>query len=216
MKRIIILIFIALVFITTPAQAADGDGKGMYASGNIGITLLSNSDFRFLGAEVLESSHDPGFNIGGALGYDYGNIRAEVEVAYREARYEHFSIGAVLPGCPCTGDDDDDVSAISFMANGYYDFDIEDSSLVPYLGGGLGGARIVLDDDAGIDDQDVVFAYQVMAGIGYEISSSTTLTVGYRYFRTTTPKYEITAAPGLFLEAPFESHEVIVGARFIF
>ena len=206
MKRLIVLIFIALVFITTPAQAADEGGlklpcciKGMYVSGNIGTTLLLDSDFSLFGIDVVQSSHDPGFNIGGALGYDFGNIRAEAEIIYRRARYEHFAVGAVIPGCPCVGDDDDDVSAASFMANGYYDFDIKDSPLVPYLGGGLGGAKVMLDDNLGIDDSDFVFAYQVMAGIGYEIASSMTLTVGYRYFATTTPKYEITAAPGSFL-----------------
>lgn len=223
MKRFIILTFIALVAIATPAQAADDDGlrlpcciKGMYASGSLGASFLTDSKFKFLGAEVTESSHDPGFNISGALGYDFGNIRAEFEIAYRQARYEHFAIGAVLPGCPCVGEDDDDVSSVSFIVNGYYDFHIPDSSIVPYLGGGIGAAKVILDDNALVDDSDLVFAYQVMAGVGYEITSSITMTVGYRYFTTATPDYEIRAAPGQVIEAPLDSHEVVVGARVIF
>lgn len=217
------LVFIALVFIATPAQAQDEGGfklpcciEGMYASGNVGVTLLRDSDFSFFGVDVAQTSHDPGFNIGGALGYDFGRFRAEFEIAYRQARYEHFGIGAVVPGCPCAGDDDDDVSAISFMVNGFYDVHYDDSPLVPYLGVGVGAASVRLDENVDIDSTDVVFAYQVMAGIGYRLNPKLTLTAGYRYFDTADPEYSVNVAPGGLLKAPFSSHEFILGARVIF
>ena len=86
MKRLITLIFTALVFIATPVQAADEDGmnlpcciKGMYFSGNIGATFLADSDFRFLGAEVVQTSHDPGFNIGGAYcQWNFGLLNVDI------------------------------------------------------------------------------------------------------------------------------------------
>ncbi len=226
MKRLILLIFIALVFFSTPAQAEDTDIKilpccveGAYISGNIGVTFLPDSEFEFFGAEVAQSSHDPGFNIGGAVGYDFGNIRAEFEVTFRTAQWDEFAAGPTVPGCPCTGPDDDHFSATSFMVNGFYDFNIENSRVVPYLGTGLGGANVRLDgNDTGLTvvDTDFVFAYQFMGGVGFEVTPSTTLTLGYRYFATTNPNFDIFLAPGSEIQVTIDAHEIVAGARFTF
>jgi opacity protein-like surface antigen len=208
MKRFIVMAVFALVFITTSAQAAD---KGMYVSGNLGLTMLSDSDLSE-GSINGEISFDPGIVIGGALGYDYGNIRAEGEITYRMSDMDEATIGfdpVFFPLCPCTGSIDGDVSALSFMANGYYDFPVANSSVAPYLGGGIGVANVSYDF-AGIgDDSDLVFAYQLMAGIGFEINPSTTLTAGYTYFGTTDADFQGT-------KATVESHNFSLGARFMF
>jgi len=79
MKRFILTAILALVFITTSVQAAD---KGMYVSGNLGLSLASDTDLSTAGfPDFIEISFDPGLTIGGALGYDYGNVRAEGEIA---------------------------------------------------------------------------------------------------------------------------------------
>jgi OmpA-OmpF porin, OOP family len=211
MKRLILTAIFALVFITTSAQAAD---KGMYVSGNAGLSMASDSDLSVLGFDIGEISFDPGFNVAGALGYDYGSIRAEFEIAYRAWDMDEFTIPLAIPPCPCTGPVDGDASALSFMVNGYYDFQITNSSLAPYLGGGIGGANVNADLGLGADDSDFVFAYQFMTGIGFEINPSTTLTLGYRYFATTDPGFDI--GVGTDLEATVSAHEFNVGARFMF
>jgi len=48
-----------------------------------------------------------------------------------------------------------------------------------------------------------------MAGIGFEINPSTTLTLGYRYFASTDPDFEG-------IEATVGSHDFSLGARFMF
>ena len=210
MKRFILMAIFALVFITTSAHAAD---KGMYVSGNLGLSIADDTDLSVFGIEFATISFDPGFTIGGAIGYDYGNIRVEGEIAYHFWDMDEGTVGPIAPGCPCTGPIDGDASALSFMLNGYYDFQITNSSLAPYLGGGIGGANINGDITVLGDDSDIVFAYQLMAGIGFEINPSTTLTLGYRYFATTDPEIEIFGAP---VEFTVSSHDFSLGARFMF
>jgi len=191
MKRFILTAVLALVFIATSAHAAD---KGMYVSGNLGVSLAADSNFSVSGVDVFEISLDTGFNIGGALGYDYGQFRAEFEIAYHAWDTDKGTIpgvidGVVIPSCPCTGPVDGDASALSFMVNWYYDFPVVNLPVSPYLGLGIGGAIVTGDITVlGGDDSDLAFAYQIMAGIGFEINPLANLTVGYRFFSHRGPR----------------------------
>ena len=180
MKRFIVMAVFALVFITTSAHAAD---KGMYFSGNVGLSILSDADNDQAGT-VLESSYDLGFNVGGAVGYDFGNVRAEGELAYHRNDVDEVQGTGIFAFPPVPGDGS--ASAISFMVNGYYDFHIDNSAWVPYLGVGIGFANVDWDVSASgtqrVDDSATVFAYQFMTGLGFNINPTTTLTAGYRYF----------------------------------
>jgi opacity protein-like surface antigen len=226
MKRMIFLVLLALAFSANLAQADDPDGprlpccvKGTYVAGHAGVSLLSDSDVRFFGVEVGQGSNDPGFNVGGALGYDFGVVRTEIEITHRRAQWDEFAIGPTpaLPACPCVGTDDDHISATSFMVNGLYDHIFEGSLFSAFLGAGVGAARVSLDsNDGGIVDSDVVFAYQLMVGLGYQITNSTTLTLGYRYFNTTNPEFAILASPGSVIKTEVEMNEVLLGARIAF
>ncbi|MCH6581362.1 MAG: porin family protein [Nitrospinae bacterium] len=105
---------------------------------------------------------------------------------------------------------------VSFMGNGYIDFPMP-SPFRPYLGAGLGFAIVDLEaDDFGLtaNDSDLVAAFQLMAGIGYEISPKATLTFGYRYFTTSDPSFVLPIS-GSF-ETEFTSHDFLFGARFRF
>ena len=176
--------------------------------------MATDTTLSVIGIEFAEISFDPGLNIGVALGQDFGNYRAEFEIAYRGWDMDTGTVSGVVPGCPCTGSIDGDVSALSLMINGYYDFHSADSPLAPYLGAGIGLASINADIGLGADERDTVFAYQLMAGIGYDINPNTILTVGYRYFSTVTnPEFPILGVP---VEFSVSSHEFNVGVRFGF
>jgi len=209
MKRLIVVAVLALVFITTSAHAAD---KGMYVAGNLGISLLSDADVEQSGFPTVEASFDLGFNIGGAIGYDYGNIRAEGEITYRRNDIDEISVlGFIFPA-------GGDVSSLGFMVNGYYDFHSANSPVAPYLGVGIGLANVMVDASIGgiplLDDDAWVFAYQFMAGIGYEISPTTALTVGYRYFQTSDASFPDPGFPDVEVDA--QSHEFNFGVRVMF
>jgi OmpA-OmpF porin, OOP family len=80
----------------------------------------------------------------------------------------------------------------------------------------LGFAVVNVEEDLGFtaDESDLVGAFQLMAGVGFDISPRATLTFGYRYFTTTDPSYNLPIS-GPF-ETEFTSHDFLVGARFRF
>ena len=67
MKRFLMFMIVAAVFMATSAQAASGK---MYFSGSAGVSITEDLDFP--GTNI---SFDPGYNVGGALGYDIGRFR---------------------------------------------------------------------------------------------------------------------------------------------
>ncbi len=89
-----------------------------------------------------------------------------------------------------------DITTWSYMANVWYDFDLGNSRIHPFIGGGIGLAQVDLEykalaytmDGAAYTyaggDDDWGFAYQLGAGLGYEFDNGMTLTAQYRYFAT--------------------------------
>lgn len=218
MKRFIPVIVLSWFILISPGQALSA---GPYVSGNIGLSLLTDSDTSIPGAFNSEVSADPGFSIGGALGYDFGTFRFEGEIAYRNNDVDDANVvgfGTVT----LTGD----VQSVSFMANGYYDFHSGTSPFIPYLGLGIGFSNITSDITAPaltpfalVDDSAIVFAYQFMAGIGYQINPNTVFTLDYRYFSTTDPEFD--PGPGFIaglpdVESEYQSHILNVGIRYSF
>jgi len=219
MKRFILTAIFALVFITTSAHAAD---KGMYVSGNVGLSLVPELDQNIVGFPTFASVNlDPGFIIGGALGYNLGDFRFEGEISYRT----NDTDDGTTVFLPSTAPVDGDISALSFMVNGFYDFHSPNFPLVPYLGVGLGIANIDADITipslsplAVVDDSATVAAFQLMVGLGYNINPTTTLTFDYRYFVTEDP--EFSCGPALVcvadLQSDYSNHSFNFGARFMF
>ena len=79
----------------------------------------------------------------------------------------------------------------------------------PYIGGGLGFARVSVNDLSilGIpstDDDDSVFAYQLGAGAAWEIDPNLAVTFDYRWFAT--QDLEMTNLAGVGFKAEVSSH----------
>jgi len=221
MKRLIVFLFISIIFLSSSAQAQD---KGYYLSGNAGVTLLSDAKLETNNIEFGDYSSNLGFNVGAALGYNFGSFRLEGEIGYHRNEMDEITQNpALIPTCPpnCVESVNGSFSVISYMINGYYDFHLTNSGLVPYLGAGLGAATVIVNDKqlSGNND-DIVFAYQIAGGVGYKINPKMTLTAGYRYFATTESEFDVTGllpGPGastVFTEV--ESHEFVVGLRYQF
>lgn len=106
----------------------------------------------------------------------------------------------------------------SIMANLWYDFDLGDSPIKPFIGGGIGAAHVNLEYNAAagtyfggtvayrLDDGGWGFAYQVGAGVGYDLGGGMTLSAEYRYFGATDVDVGNT-------EVGVESHNFMVGLR---
>jgi opacity protein-like surface antigen len=202
MKRVCGLVIGLLVLLFATQVWAQSSPHGMYLSGNIGFGMRPDADIT---PGPNEFDNDPAFALNGAIGFELNPMfRVEGELGY------HFNT-ADVPGFP----QDFTFSAVSFMANAYFDVPTN-SPIRPYVGGGLGFASINLEEDLGFeaDDSDVVGAFQFMAGIGYDISPRATLTFGYRYFTTSDPDFGLPIS-GSF-ETEYSSHDFLFGARFRF
>lgn len=183
--------------------------QSIYYGAHGGLNINHSADLELSGT-TFDIDLDPGFAIGGFVGYEFGSgLRAEGELAYRLNDVETFT------GISGSGD----VSSFAFMANAFYDFDFG-SSFVPYVGGGIGAARLSFSD-AGVvgiplvDGDDVVFAYQLGAGIGFQVSPRLTVTADYRYFATADGEFSATAG-GTVFDGEYSNSTILIGVRTTF
>ena len=78
-----------------------------------------------------------GFNLLGAVGYQYQDARFELEASYHKAKYKGF----FLEGSSIAGEQglSGHTRLLSFLGNAYYDFPVQ-PHLTPYVGAGVGMA----------------------------------------------------------------------------
>lgn len=78
--------------------------------------------------------------------------------------------------------DSGDWSAFSIMANVWYELGGDMGGAHPYIGGGLGWANVDFES-GGLSASDTGFAYQVAAGVGWDMpQNGGRMSVEYRYF----------------------------------
>jgi opacity protein-like surface antigen len=182
------------VAIASPAQAAGDWYVGVFGGANwVEDHSFSVATTPTASADTLtwSTDADTGFIVGGAVGLSLNNVvkglRAEVEVAYRDNQVDGvWTSNTGGPGVS-TGTLDIDHSTFSVLANVWYDFSLGD--VTPYVGGGIGWADSQLDGSyAGgvtgpFDFSDSGFAWQIGAGVNFDVSPNVKLGVGYRYFK---------------------------------
>jgi OmpA-OmpF porin, OOP family len=163
---------------------------------------------------------DTGFIVGGAVGMSLNQfmqgLRVEAEVGYRQQNVNGVFSSAIIttvggPTTPSTsayGLLDYDHSTLSVMANVWYDFNV--GGVTPYIGGGIGWAQTEVEGNYLVTGpgapgavpfsfDDNGFAWQVGAGVNFDIAPNMKLGVGYRYFEG--PEVTI-LAPGATTPAP--------------
>jgi opacity protein-like surface antigen len=202
MKRILGLVIGILVLLLAAQVWAQSRPQSLYLSGNLGFGIRPDSD---ISISTFPFENDPAFVINGAIGVELNPmIRAEGEIGFHLNSADQGGTGV-----------DWTFRTISFMGNGYFDIPTN-SPLRPYVGAGLGFALVELEgENFGLtaDDSDLVGAFQLMAGVGFDISPRATLTFGYRYFTTTDPGFN--SGFGSF-DTEYTSHDFLFGARFRF
>jgi opacity protein-like surface antigen len=179
--------FFAVLFVSSQAlDAATEDG--FYVELDLGLSSISD-----VGVTTSESlDFDGGVTFGGAFGYRFlHHYRGELNISSRKADVDSVDGGAA------TGD----LSVTNFMANIYYDFDLE-SPLKLYLDTGATPSMM----GAAIDESDGgAFAFNVMAGASYPVHESIDLCFGYRYLGTRDV-----------FSSNLDLHEFLVGVRYSF
>ncbi len=198
---------VVVAFFAAPALAA-----GPYVGAQAGAVFLDDASFSGTGGSG-DIKFDTGYGAGVFGGFDYGTWRLEGEFTYRKSDNKDGTIIGLGSG-PVDGD----TSSMALMLNAYYDFRMVSPTFVPYIGGGVGGARVSADASLGgvqlLDDDDMVFAYQLAAGVGFVVNPQLTIDLGYKYFATADPSYEVSG--GGSVDGEYKSHNVFLGARFNF
>jgi len=225
------------------ATGATAD-QGFYVGLGAGLWFSEDSDARGHPSEIYSppfdatGTPDQGTAFSGAVGYRFADgLRVEGELNYRENDLDEFtvrepgSLAALLPpelrqnpaaldSLRGTSPIDGDLSAVSLMANLYYDVDLG-PGLKPYVGGGVGLSRIsVAVGSSGrqlTDDDDTVFAYQIGAGLAYQLGGSddrpVIVSLDFRHYATADPTFKgsVTGTP---FDTEVGGNYVGVGLRF--
>lgn len=186
-------------------------------------TFLHNADNSGSGVNIT-SQYKAGYDVSGIVGWNTGqDWRIEAEVGYRRNSLDKATITndislGPLPPAAAHGH----VSTTDVMGNVWYDFDMG-NGWKPYVGGGIGWAHIKFNNvsaDIGgnstllANDSTNVFAYQVGAGIGYELAPRTTLSLDYRFFGTATPTLHL--VDGTSFDSQYRTNNVGLSLRYRF
>ncbi|MGD9537259.1 MAG: OmpA family protein [Alphaproteobacteria bacterium] len=198
-KRALWLAAAAIAVVPFAAQAGD---EGWYVGAGGGVNWKEDSD---VASDSVES--DLGWL--GLLrgGYDYGNgWRTELEAGYRDNGVDSVN------GVNGTGD----IQTLTAMINALYEFETG-TMFRPYLGVGVGAADVNFDGVAPvvgsrIDEGDLVFAYQAIAGLGYNITPAIQLFVEGRFLGTDEPDFVTDA--GTSVEADNWNYSALVGLTY--
>lgn len=171
--------------------------SGFYVSGSGGLIDVYDDIDASVGGADLKVELDPGYFGAGALGYQFGVFRLEIEGMYQSVDVGDIDLdGAVVDGVgfDVTGSDGDG-TVVSAMLNGFVDIDLG-VPVKPFLGLGAGVAFVDIEDAGGtvdvgglgsisatvIDGSETAPAAQAIAGLGFDITDHLTLSAAYRAF----------------------------------
>ena len=231
MKKILSTVLAAAALLFTPSNASAQDCccetlEGAYV-GLLGGVSWANDLFTVDSSspgEFFESEFDTGWNIAGFIGYRCCNgIRVEFEAGYRELDLDKLSQynGSMVNSI--TSFSKSDFSLTHFMANFLFECSYQACGCCwrPYFGFGIGGALVDMNISTtsvsdSIDDDDTVFAYQLIVGLAYPINECMDLAVEYRFFGY--DEIEIKDTTGA-IDSSLDYgsiHNIVVSVKYIF
>lgn len=241
MKKVCALVLFVAFFCTSAFAIAGQIGVYIAPKFVYSYQRIDNAELKLditglgSGSSNLSTEKDSSFGGAFAIGYDFqpnlnAPIRAEIEYAMRsesEGKYSNaYYDGPVL--VKESGYMKFDVQSV--FLNMYFDIDTG-TQFTPYVGGGLGVAIIdakgklkVTEDDVTFFDNsasnsETNFAFNLAAGVGYDVSDNFTLDLGYRYAdfgEVKTGNVLDINNVSLKGEARIVAHEVLFGLRYGF
>ena len=159
--------------------------------------------------------------LGVGLGRRFGDwFRADLTLDYAaETTLNGGTVGPCGPAT-CATVERADLTSLSLMLNGYASLGYF-AGFSPYLGAGVGFSYMNWDYRGGLgnySNDDVRFAYALMAGLSYDVNSNWTVDAGYRFLNV--PEGNIVDDDAVLDgDIRFEdlmSHEVRLGVRYTF
>ncbi len=220
MKKILSAVFLsAALLLPCLAQA----GSGFYVTPKLVMNYQHNKSEVSLSGKNAMSDSKSSFRAGGAIavGYNFMErfsqpLRAEAEYGFygNNSMTRHYDAGAHGSGSVTSK-----FGVHTLLANGYWDF-ARFSGFVPWVSAGVGIAFV--NDKTSVhgafhgtnSETDAVFAGQVGIGCAWEINSTLSLDLGYRYLmmaNTQTSAYQVTMRG-----KHNHNHQIMLGARISF
>lgn len=186
------------------AGAAQASTAGPYLSGDVGVSLQPNLSFKSDTFGPAETSTDPGFNFGGAAGYDLGNgLRFQLSSDHTNNQVSKLN-GDFAAG---------HLSSTSLMLGAQYDL-VTGSDWAPYVGAGIGGVNFG-GDVAGYSDRAWKPAYQLEAGLRKDLSRQLSLYGGYRFTQAESIRMDDPSIPDT-ASQHFSKHAIVAGLTYHF
>ena len=224
LMRGIAALFVALLLMA-PAARADNN---WYFQGLVGKRFLTDADVTLNGVtSPVTIAVDAVPSGSAAVGYRFRSfphrsldLRIEIQGGASESEPDTIKPRgdlATRAGTTATqGFDADNLHSIYGMVNAWFDYRLGDSWVVT-AGGGLGAANIDWDNagccalnNAILDGNDTVLAYQAGVSFGYEILSNLVVGLDYRYFATEDPTFEYNGS----WSSEYHAHDLMVAFRY--
>jgi outer membrane protein OmpA-like peptidoglycan-associated protein len=202
---------VALLLVAAPANA---HANGWYIGIAGGGSWVENSAVNHTSGVPTHvddtNDWDTGWIAAASMGYRWpSNWRLELELAYRS------NDGAYIADTAASIE----LTEFTQMLNAFYDIPLT-SRMTLSLGAGLGGDMVSYSNantggfPLAVDDDDYVLAGQLIAQLGFAITSRVELYADYRYLVTDTPVFSLTAFPTESYSFEVDKHAATIGLRY--
>lgn len=177
---------VILIMLLMLAGVSSGAETGPYLSLNLGASFPNDTDVNVSAGsrDSVIVDYKPGTSGTFTAGYNFGTVRVEGEFGYQENNvdyiyreyedvnyYYDINYGAV-------NYNESNMTAWSFLGNFYLDW-VNSTPVTPFISIGIGMAYVEL-----FDLKDSAPAYQLGAGLAFEITPHVSIDLKYRYFVT--------------------------------
>lgn len=226
------------------AWAQESD-TGFYASVNAGVAKLGGTDVTYydaggtFGGTGTQDTFTTRFDMksaaifGGVVGYDFGPVRADVELSYARNNLKSLTVKSVngtpvtltpadrtevcdyLEADTCGGSGNSftisgsRIRQLNAMANVWVDIPVG-GFVTPYAGGGIGVAGFEIEGEG-----KAKFAWQLGAGAAFRLAKAIELTADYRHRETGSTTIAWDAVSGIQV-GKFKTDSFTAGLRFRF
>lgn len=207
------------LLLAAPATTALAGGPYVGASG--GVSFVHQSDvtytekYAWTSADFVgDMTFHTGYAFNAAVGYNFDRFRLEAEYGHKAADANkvsatNSSLWALAPLV------NSNLTVDSYMVNAYYDH--ANAEIVrPFIGGGIGFAKVEMNGNVDNNFSDTGFGYQVMAGLTGELVKHVNLDLYYRFMGTS---FELKKDRYPFSSttiSPYHSSNILAGLRYTF
>lgn len=235
MRNLFAFFVVVALLCTTSSVFAEQNGVYVAPKFVYSYQRIENADIKVESlSDRLKTEKDSTFGGAIAVGYDFKSnfgapVRAEIEYALRSESEGEYSESYSILGSDVRASGSMKFVVHSVFLNMYYDIETG-TPFTPYIGGGLGVAFVDAEGnlDVIVDGSEVYdesnskgqtnFAFNLAAGLGYDVNENFTLDLGYRYAdfgEAETGDVGINSVD-IKGEARVVAHEVLFGLRYAF